>query len=297
MMRSARKVLLTMLIVGAAALLALGALLWTEWGLARVAGWVAAGVSSGIAGTLEIAHIDELTLTQVRARGVTISDPDGRPAIEAERAIIEFSPRAFLAGRMGWERARIDGCRVRLTEREKGGKLNMEETFRSPEPKKPKEEGDKEKEEGSDLDLREMATSRCVLLIEGGSLPKLRLVDLEGVMRVHVLPSGDVELRFDGYSGTIEDGLPTGVLAFRDVQGEVTPAAKRLLHFDGGGRSEGEKVEFKLDIFTKPEKKVKIGAVFPELSGPSLRAFAIGVWSRFSSSLELDVRHGRGKPD
>jgi len=288
------------LLTGALLLLFLG----TEWGLARVRDGVMRAINAGIAGRLEIERFDQLTFGRVHARGVTIEAPGGKPAIFAERAVIDFSLSELLSGHPGWDRAEIEGCEVHVTEDE-SGKINMEETFESPKPATPpsdeneQEKAEKKRDEEArakagelDLDLRTMMTSRCVLHLGGGSLPTLRLIDLAGVMSVKVLANGDAALRFDDYRGTIDKGLPTGELVFRDVSGEVHTGKKKLLHFDGRGRSEGADVTFGLDIETKPTK-VKIDARFPELSGPSLRAFAVGTWSKFSSSLDMRVHHGK----
>jgi hypothetical protein len=164
----------------------------------------------------------------------------------------------------------------------------MDETFASGGGGKP----DGSASDARAIDLRGMATSRCELVIGGGSLPPLRLVDLAGIMRVYVAPDGKVELRFDRYSGRIVKGLPTGELAFEDVRGQVQTRQKQLLSFTGRGRSEGAKVAFTLDIFTAPKKRVKIDASFPELSVGAARAKFVSAYTSFSPTIELRVDAG-----
>jgi len=271
----------------------LAMLLWSPWGASLVRAQLNAAITQGIAGELAVTHIESLSLSRVVAHGVTIRAPDGKPAIVAERASIDFDLMQLWSGKYGWTRAEIEGCTVHVSE-DAQGKINMEETFKSP-PKPgepPKSEAEKD-EPGSEVDLRTMVTSGCLLLIGGGSLPELRLRDLEGIMRVHVLPSGDVELRFDEYRGIIDKGLPTGVLAFEQVSGVVQTGTKRLLHFDGSGESKGAPVEFKLEIDTEPETRVKIDARFETLSRGSLRAMGVSAFSMFSPTLDLTVSHGQ----
>jgi hypothetical protein len=279
------------LVVG---LLCIAGLQWleSEAGRAFVRDRVVAAIGGGMAGTFEIQSIEELSLHRVRARGVTFRDPGGKPAIEVTETVVDFAPSQLWSGPYGFSRADIDGCRVHVTEDEQG-KINMERTFAS---KKKKDEGDDDpakKKDGREVDLRSMITSGCTLIIGGGSLPSLRMTELEGIMRVHIASDGKVGLRFDGYQGTFEKGLPTGVLKFREVAGHVDPGEAKLLHFDGKGRSEGAPVAFVLDILSKPKTRVKIDATFPELSANGLRAMAVAGFSKFSDTLEFDVHHGK----
>lgn len=283
-------------LLAASALVLVGAvfastLFYTRWGLEHVARWVNQGISSGIMGTLEVARIERLQWGRVEAYDVTIRAPDGKPAIEAKHAIIDFDPLQVFGNRVGWSRAEIEHCLVHVTENDQGD-INMEKVFeKRRDPSKPKDEGEQKSGEGSDLDLRSMVTSDCTLIISGGELPTLKMKDLAGIMRVHVPPSGDCELRFDNYSGTFTDGLPTGELVFRDVVGAVMTSQDNLLHFDGQGRTKGSEVAFKLKISTKP-KQVRIDAKFPEVSFASISTRAVSLWSKLSPTLELNVSQG-----
>jgi hypothetical protein len=283
--------------------LALSTVLWTDWGRDQVRGLVVKTITNEIAGRLEVDGFDELSLSHVRAHGIRIFAPDDKLAISAETADIEFDLMAIFRGTPGWERAEIHDGKVFVTENPQG-KINMEETFRSrselgkgpeaekTESEKTESEKPNDAEGESRLDLRNMVTSDAQLVISGGSLPSLRLVNLYGIMRVHVLGDGKVELRFDEYRGFFERGLPTGTLRFRDVAGQVVPSHKRLLHFEGRGKTEGTPVAFSLDIFTKP-KKVKIDAHFAELSPGALPTLGVAAWSKFSPSLDVSVRTGK----
>ncbi len=274
---------------------ALVCLLGTDWGRARVCEKLNATITQHIAGRLEVQRIDSLSFTRLKAMGITISAPDGQPAIEADSADIEFQLWELLQGHYGWHRADIQGGRVHVTE-DARGKINMGEVFRArkPDPDPAQEKSEPANSKRADiLDLRNMVTSDVVLIISGGSLPRLRLVNLYGIMRVHVLGDETVELRFDEYRGTFEKGLPTGKLVFREVAGHVDPANRRLLHFKGRGKSEGAEVAFKLDIYTKPKNRVEIDAVFPELSVGSLSTLGVAAWSQASPTLDVDVRFGR----
>lgn len=274
-------------------LVALCTLLYTPWGWSVVRTQGMALFAGALAGRLEIDAIDLLELGRLRARGVRFYAPDGSLGIDAPHAALEFDLQEMLAGRYGWRRADVERCTVYLTE-DKQGKLNLEETFKGKkEDDAPKKNEPKKKDDGPDIDMRAMATHGCRLLISGGSLPSLDLVDLDGIMRVHVAPDGRTDLRFDGYRGLIRKGLPTGKLDFRDVFGTVQTDAKQLLHFHGQGRSEGADVRFALDIFTKPEKRVSIEATFPELSAPSVRALGVAAYTKLSPTLELQVHHGK----
>lgn len=280
----------TGLVVG---LLCIAALQWieTDSGRAFVRDRVVSAIGGGMAGSFDIERIEELSLNRVHARGVTFRDPTGKPAIEVTEAVVDFELSQLWSGPYGFSRADIDGCRVHVTEDEQG-KINIQRTFAS---KKKPDEGDDapKKNDGREIDLRSMITSGCTLVVGGGSLPSLRMTELEGIMRVHIASDGKVALRFEGYDGTFEKGLPTGVLKFREVAGHVEPGEAKLLHFDGKGRSEGAPVEFVLDILTKPKTRVKIDATFPELSANGLRAMAVAGFSKFSDTLEFDVHHGR----
>jgi hypothetical protein len=89
-------------------------------------------------------------------------------------------------------------------------------------------------------------------------------------------------------------GLPHGQLRFRDVKGHVQNGHDRLLRFQGQGEFEKEFVEFDLDIFTEPKKRVLIDATFPRLSDASVSTLGVAAWSKLTGgALDIDVRHGR----
>ncbi len=291
------RILVGLGVVALLAAMAVGCLLWTKWGRAQVAASVAEVISQQIAGRIEVDGFDELSLSHVRAHGIKIFAPDGKPAIEAETATIDFDLLALLGGSYGWDRADIKNGKVYVTE-DASGKNNMQETFRIPPEPGLKKTANASKEAAnagteSKLDLRNMVTSEITLEISGGSLPSLRLVDLYGIMRVHVPADGNVELRFDAYRGKFSKGLPTGTLLFREVAGQVVPSHKRLLQFEGRGKTEGAPVSFELEIFTEPKKLVKIDARFPELSPAALPTLGVATWSKLSPTLDVSVHFGK----
>ncbi len=281
--------LLSALVVGLGAVLLLA---WLESARGRefLRARLASAISGSMAGTMEVAALEEVGFRKVRARGVTFRDPDGQPAIEVDRVVVTYDPLQIFGSRYGFERADIDGCHVRVHEG-KDGEVNMDKLFASKTPKK-KEPGTEEQKEESEIDLRGMNTSGCTLDIGGGSLPGLRMKDLTGIMRVRVLPDGKAKLAFDDYRGTFEKGLPTGTLVFREVRGWVEPGMPKLLHFDGAGRSEGSPVTYTLDILREPKKRVKIDAKFPTLSANALRTLAVAGFAAFSDTLDIDVHPG-----
>jgi hypothetical protein len=270
--------------------LAYGALFWSEWGRARIRDRINRAVSAKMQGQLQIERIEQIDLPRVDARGVRIVAPDGVAAIDVGRAEIEFDLAAFLTGDFAWRRADIRDGIVRVSE-DARGRVNMEETFKSRAPSSPEAE---ETEEGGEMNMRTMVTSNMRLMIGGGSLPTLRLVDIHGIMRIQVAPDGTTQIRFDEYRGHFVQGLPNGKLAFRDVKGHVQTGHKRLLRFEGKGRFEGERVAFALDIFTEPKNRVLIDAYFPELSKDALSTLGVAAWSQVSAgALDMRVRHGK----
>ncbi|MFT3922172.1 MAG: hypothetical protein QM778_06530 [Myxococcales bacterium] len=263
------------------------ALVHTAWGRERVRRAANRYVSEAMAGELEIEHLDEIDLPHLRARGVTITTADRKPCIRVEALETWLDLAAIWAGTFAWERAEIRGGIVYVTE-DGQGRVNMEQTFAAPSPDPQQLEESSEPQRVTDLlDLRTMMTSDMTLVIGGGSLPALRLRDLHGTMRVHVLPSGDTELRFDDYRGDFAQGLPTGRLQFRDVKGHVQTAGKRLLRFRGRGESEGAPVQFALDIHTEPKRQVAIDAHFEERGAEWLSTGAFALWTKLVPGLDL----------
>jgi hypothetical protein len=273
-------------IAGLAALV----LLNTSWGKARLCARLNQAISRQMAGALQVEEIVSIDLPHVQGRGVKILAPDGKPAIDVAEADIELDLGTLLMGDFAWKRADITRGTVRVTE-DARGKNNMEETFKAPASSSGKRRESRD-EGGGELDLRTMVTSDMTLIISGGSMPTLRLVDLHGVMRVQVNADGDTELRFDDYRGTFAKGLPNGVLQFRKVKGHVQTGKKRLLHFTGEGRFQGEEVDFDLDIFTEPKTRIEIDAFFPKLSAASISTLGLEAWSKLTPALKVKVRHG-----
>lgn len=269
-------------------------LLASEAGRAWLCARINTSVSEQMAGRLVIERLDEVRPPRVKAGRVRILAPDGRPAIDVESADIDFDLASFLSGDFAWHRAEIRNGTVWVTE-DARGRVNMEETFKSPAAQPGNSagpDGGAESAEEGELDMRTMVTSGMTLIIGGGELPTLRLVDIHGIMRVHVDARGQTSIRFDDYRGHFVEGLPHGKLVFREVKGHVKTDHRRLLRFEGKGEFEREKVAFELDIFTEPRNHVKIDAYFPELSAASLSTLGVAAWSRLTPTLELNVHHG-----
>jgi hypothetical protein len=287
-----RKALWTLGILVALAFSSYALLVRTDWGRNAIREYANEQVSAAMTGDLAIEHLDLVDLPHIRARGVRILAPDGKPCIEVEHIDAWLDLGAIWDGFFAWQRAEIRGGIVHVTE-DAQGRVNMAETFRRP-PESPSTSNDSTSEDEEEdpvdiLDLRTMVTSNMVLVISGGSLPSLRMVDLDGTMRVHVLPNGDTELRFDDYSGDFVKGLPTGLLNFREVKGHVQTAGKRLLRFEGSGKSEDEPVEFVLDIHTEPKQLTEIDAHFPKVSKESIATRLFALWTKFIPGLDLTL--------
>jgi hypothetical protein len=269
-------------------------LLASDTGRAWICARINASVSQQMAGRLLIEHIDEVRPPRVKAGRVRILAPDGQPAIDVESADIDFDLKSLLRGDFVWRRADIRNGTVWVTE-DARGRINMEETFkaRSPQPTVAHEaDVDAQSKDDGELDMRTMVTSNMSLIIRGGELPSLRLVQIHGIMRVHVDRRGVTQIRFDDYRGHFVEGLPHGQLVFREVKGHVQTDHRRLLRFEGEGDFQQEKVAFALDVFTGPRDHVKIDAYFPELSAATLSTLGVSAWSKLTPTLEIDVRHG-----
>ncbi|HEX5657474.1 MAG TPA: hypothetical protein VFX59_09765 [Polyangiales bacterium] len=265
-------------------------LLGTERGNRALSDFVAGKISSVFAGRMEIAHIDDLRIDRIVARGVRFIPPDnGPPAIDAPRVVMTFSAWKMLHGEYGWSRAEVDHPLVRVTENPRG-KTNMEELFASPKGKAPNEPKKKD-ESSSPVAMENMVTTQAKLWLGGGSIPEMYLSELDGIMRIDIDPKGDATLRFDEYKGKL-DGLPSGHLDFADVSGSVWTGGKRLLQFTGHGKNKGQPVEFGLEISTKPSD-VRIDAQFDEVGVGSLAARMMAVWSQFSPGIDVEVRQQR----
>lgn len=264
-----------------------GLLIDSDWGRRQIVRVANERVSAAIGGALRIGAIDRISLPTLWARDVQLVAPDGVAAIAVERAEVELDLAALLHGTFAFVRADVRGGIVRVLA-DPRGRINMEETFRSATPDDGDEHEDDE-DAADTLDLRGLATSGMTLIIEGKDLPSLKLTEIVGIMRVHVLGDGRTELRFDGYRGRIVSGLPSGELAFRDVHGMVQTGRRRLLHFEGAGESEGEPVRFALDVAGSPEKKAVIDATFERLSAESVSTRFIAAFARATGGVTLRV--------
>jgi hypothetical protein len=259
-------------------------LLRTADGNRRLCEYATRPFNDNLRGRLEIDQIEDLRLDRVIARGVRFIPPDGGPpAIDVPRVTLTLAPWELLHGTYGWAHADVEHPLVRVTELP-NGKTNMEEVFASAKPDTGKHDSGSS---GPRIELKGMVTEGAKLWIGGGSLPKLYLSELDGIMRIDIDAEGKTVLRFDEYRGKL-DGLPTGGLAFHDVKGQVFTEGKRLLHFEGAGRSKDEPVEFDLDIVGKPAD-VHIGARFAEASLQTLKTRMVAAWTNFSPHVDFEV--------
>jgi hypothetical protein len=283
--RHALSALFGLLLVSVLAASGMTYLLASERGNRWLCHYVSEQVGQAFAGRMEIDRIQDLRLDSIDARGVRFFPPQSEvAAIDAPRVQLQFSAWEMMRGQYGWTRAHIDHPVVRVTEPHDDGKTNMEALFASPKQEAPSKPKDRS---GSPVSMQTMATKDATLLIYGGSMPKLDLTHLDGVMRIDVSQNGDAVLRFDDYRGHLA-GLPTGELSFHKVKGQVWTGGRRLLHFDGTGRSKDEPVDFTLDITSKPTN-VRIKAAFAERTTASVSARMVAAWTKFSPSIDLDV--------
>ncbi len=170
-----------------------------------------------IAGSIEVASIDEVSFGRIRVHGLVFSDPRGARVLELDNVAIRIEPSALLEDRFSVSSARVDGARLVITQR--GRSFGLEDAFRSAAP--PGGEGG-----GLRVDLRAIAFRELDLVINLSGAPRARGRLSQGTVAVQTSESGVPSVRFRDVRGTLGVTSPSISFGIAEAHGTFHGAAR-----------------------------------------------------------------------
>lgn len=180
-------------------------------------------VNDELPGSVTVACVDALGLSEVRGRGLRVLEANGHEVLRVDRFIAEYSLSRALAGELVVASAKAKGGRVIIEELPNGHTRFEDAVSRAAGPRTPTVPFDFRRVEFSDLEL----------VIRPDGTPAVRIRRLHGALALRKLPMSAVRVDFMGIDGILRAPGWGSDIGIRRVHGRVDADAHSMLELRG----------------------------------------------------------------
>lgn len=221
---------------------------WTESGRRWVADRIESGVSDAIPGSLKIGKLLELG-PPLLVEDVRFFHPDGRVVLHAKRA--EVVPNMWLAvqGKLGFDRADVEGGRIVLSP-DPDGRIAFEAAVDKP--AKPGEPSDPTG--GLHYALQSMHVENYEVLLKLSDAADFKLVDVEGFVGVRRIETTGIRITLERISGRLDGGLLGKRTEIAKATGFVHAKVEHVVHLETAMKIGSGSLDATIDYYDR--KKV-----------------------------------------
>jgi hypothetical protein len=246
---------LVLAVIGIAAVVSLSLSAWltsSESGKDWIKGRLERVVSANIPGKLRIGRILELGPPLI-AEDVRFYHPDGRIVLVADHA--EVAPNLLLAlrGRLGFERAAVDGGRILLSP-DPDGRIAIEAALDAP--SKPGEPSDPNG--GLHYALQSMHVQHFRVEAKLSDLADFKVDGVEGFVGVRRIESSGTQVILDRISGRVTPGLLGKRTELKQVDGWIHGKEKHAAQLTAATRIGSGDLDAKIDVYDRDKDPVEI---------------------------------------
>ena len=276
-------ILLALLLLSAVLAIAVAVFLRGERGRRFAGDQIEKAVSHNIPGSLRIGSIEQFGPDLVVAKDVRFYHPNGEVVLLAQHAEVVPDWTMALQGRLGFERAAVDGGFIVLS-LDPDGRLSMEAAVNAP--RKPGEPDDPYG--GLHYWLRSMHTQHFTTVLALANSQTYKVKDTTGFVGVRRIETRGIQVTLEHISGHIQPKLAGADLAFTSVDGWAHGKERHVAHFDTQLKVGSGDLAATLDYFDRPKTPLEIKlrktkGLEAELLGSLLRAGAL-----FSSAIDVE---------
>jgi hypothetical protein len=274
-------------VAGVLALVSLALATWltsSESGKVWVKGRIETLVTSQIPGQLRIGRIVDLGPPLI-AQDVRFSHADGRVVLVADHAEIEPDLSQALRGRLGFERAAVDGGRIDLSP-DPDGRVAIEAAL-----DKPKQPGQPSDPMGGlHYDLASMHVQNFKVEAKLKDLAEFKVEDVQGFVGVRRIETSGTVVKLERISGRVLPGFLGKKTQLEQVTGWIHGKQPHAAHFDAPIAIGDGALNAKIDVYDRDKTPVTIQIERSRGAGDlaaSAAEFADGL---FGDTLEVKTR-------
>lgn len=195
----------------------------TEGGKRYVVDAVLDRVNAEIPGSVTVASVDALGLSEVRGRGLRILEANGHETLRVDRFVAHYNLGSALAGELVVTSAKADGGLVIIEERPNGRTRFEDAVSSAAGPRTPT----------VPFDFRRVEFSNLELVIRPDGTPAARIRRLHGALAIRKLPMSAVRVDFMGVDGILRAPGWGSDIGIRRVHGRVDADARSMLELRG----------------------------------------------------------------
>jgi hypothetical protein len=246
------QVLLALVLVLALGLASFMLFLGSERGRSFAAHEIGHFVGLNIPGRLEIGSIERLNLDVLVANDVRFYHYDGRLLLRAKHAEVVPDLAMALHGRLGFERAWVDGGFIILST-DPDGRLGLEATlnFR-------RRPGFQDIPlSGLHYDLRSMHVKNFTTELQMSG-KTLRLNDTTGYVRVRRIETDGTEVMLDQIAGKLTPDIAGATVALNRVDGWIHGKQFHTAHGSTDLKIDSGRLRAQVDFFDRPKKPLQV---------------------------------------
>jgi hypothetical protein len=241
--------------IGIAAVVSLSLAAWltaSDSGKHWVKGRLEQAVSSQIPGKLRIGRIVELGPPLI-AEDVRFYHPDGRVVLVADRAEVEPALLQAIRGRLGFERAAVDGGKIVLSP-DPDGRIALEAALDAP--SKPGEPSDPNG--GLHYALQSMHVQHFRVEAKISDLADFKLHDVEGFVGVRRIETSGTQVQLERISGRLSPDILGKRTELKQVDGWVHGKEKHVAQLTAAMRIGAGEMDTKLDVFDRDKAPIVV---------------------------------------
>lgn len=246
---------LAVALIGIAAVVSLSLAAWltaSDSGKHWVKGRLEKAVSAQIPGKLRIGRIVDLGPPLV-AEDVRFYHADGRVVLLAERAEVEPDLLQALRGRLGFERAAVDGGKIVLSP-DPDGRIAFEAALDAP--AKPGEPNDPNG--GLHYALQSMHVQHFRVEAKLSELADFKLDDVEGFVGVRRIETSGTQVQLERIRGRVSPGFLGKRTELEQVDGWIHGKEKHVAQLTAAMRIGSGELDAKLDVYDRDQAPVVV---------------------------------------
>jgi hypothetical protein len=277
------RIVLSLLLLSAVLTAALWLFVRSDRGRRFAGTQIEKAVSNNIPGSLRIGSIEQFGPDLVVATDVRFYHPNGKVVLLAKHAEVVPDISMALQGRLGFERAAVDGGFIVLST-DADGRLSMEAAMDAP--SKPGEPHDPYG--GLHYALRSMHVQHFSTVFPMPKAQTYKLQNTTGFVGVRRIESSGTQVTFDQIAGQVEPDVAGADIRLSSVDGWVHGKEKHVAHFDVDMGVSSGKLVGTLDYFDRPKAPLKIKVHKTKGLEATVLTWAMHAGELFTGEVEVD---------
>jgi hypothetical protein len=247
------RVLLALLLLSALLTVALAVFFGSDRGRSFARTQIEKAVSGNIPGSFRIGSIEEFGPGLVVAKDVRFYHPNGKVVLHAVHAEVVPDLLMALRGRLGFERAAVDGGFIVLSI-DPDGRLGMEAAVDAP--SKPGEPDDPYG--GLHYALRSMHMQHFTTVLALSSAQTYKVKNTTGFVGIRRIETPGIQVTLEHVAGHVEPDVVGVDVSFTSIDGWAYGKERHVAHFDVKLNAASGKLDATLDYFDRPKTPLEI---------------------------------------